>query len=295
MKIIVCLKEVIDSRLGLDYGLENWPVFQKGLPRRLNPNDTLSLAMSLGLKQADTASPVEITLISIGPERMEGYLRQGLAMGVDRAVRIWEEYLAELPSYQKSKLLSRAISLLGADLVFTGAGSLDTRDCQAGPLIASWLGLPCVSQVIGLELAEEPGSVNLVKDNGRGERERVACSLPAVITVKGEGSLPYASLDRLLESQSRDISVLTLSDLGISFAELKDDPTRVTGLLYPRPRPRKIATPDSSLPAFYRILKLLEGGVSHRRGLMLEGSRQELADQLFQLLLDEGVIKPAAD
>lgn len=292
MKIVVCLKEVIDSHLSLDAGLSNEVVFREGLPLRLNPNDTGALAMAFSLKR-DTGSPVEITLISIGPSRVESYLRQGLAAGADRAVRIWTEDFVELSSHQKARLLSRAVSLSGADLVFTGARSMDTGNAQVGPLMAAWLGLPCVSEVVGLEVVGEQKSVMLTKDIGVGERERLQCSLPLVITVKGEGKLPYASLDRLVESRHSEVGLLSLADLDISAAALKNDPTRVTRLLYPRPRPRKVATPDMSLPAFYRILKLLEGGISRRQGLMLQGGTEEQADQFFKLLLDEGVIKPA--
>ena len=56
-----------------------------------------------------------------------------------------------------------------------------------------------------------------------------------------------------------------------------------------------MVTPDSSLPAFDRILKLLEGGITRRQGKMLAGSPAEMADRLYELLLDEGVIKPAAE
>jgi electron transfer flavoprotein beta subunit len=293
MKIIVCLKEVVDSTLSLDFGLRNKAVFNEGLPLRLNPNDVEALVKALGLKQPDTDTPVEITLISIGPQRVEGYLRDGLALGADRAVRIWGEDLADLSSHQKARLLLKAVSLFGADLVLTGARSLDTGNGQVGPLMAAWLNLPCVGEVARIELAEETKSITLTRDIGRGERETIQCPLPAVITVKGEGKLPYASLDKFLESQYSEVRLLSLADLDISTVELRNDPTKVTGLAFPRPRPKKVSMPESSLPAFDRILKLLEGGISKRQGKMLEGSGEELADQLFELLMEEGVIKSA--
>ena len=293
MKIIVCLKEVVDPALSLDFGLRNRVVFREGLPLRLDPNDAAALAMALGLKSPDEGKRVEITLISIGPERVESYLRNGLALGADKAMRIWAEGCKELSSHQKAGLLTGAVSLQGADLVFTGARSLDTGNGQVGPLMAGRLGLPCISDVVGLELDEEQRSINLTRDIGRGEREKVRCSLPAVITVKGDGKLPYATLDRLIESKSSEIALLSPADLGISSEKLKNDPTRVNDLVYPRPRPRKVPPLDSSLPAFNRILQLLEGGISKRKGLMLEGSSEELAERLFELLKEEGVIRSA--
>jgi electron transfer flavoprotein beta subunit len=293
VKIAVCLKEVVDSKLSLDVGLRNGVVFREGLPLRLNPNDAGALSMALSLRQSDIDPSFEITVISIGPERVEDYLRWGISAGANKAIRIWDEGFTELSAHQKAWLLSRAVSMSGADIVFTGARSLDTGNGQVGHLMAAWLGLPCVGEAVSIESVTRRKTIDLIRDIGVGEREKVECSLPAVITVKGEGKLLYASLDRLMESRLSEIKLLSLADLDLSVAELENDHASVTRLMYPRPRPRKVPTPDMTLPSFYRILKLLEGGISRRQGVMLKGSSAELTEQLFQLLVDEGVIKLA--
>lgn len=293
MKIIVCLKEVIDPKLNLDFGLTNRVIFREGRPLKLEPNDAASLAMALNLKCADKDSQIEITLISIGPERVEHYLRSGLALGADKAVRIWDEGFQAPSPYCKARLLTRAVSILGADLIFTGARSLDIGNGQTGIFMAAWLGLPCVSDVVSLELDKKQNTINLLKDIGRGEREKIQCCLPALITVKGDGRNHYASLDRLIESKSAEVKFYSPSDLGLSPADLKKDPATVTDLIFPGPAPRKAPPLDSSLPAFYRILQLLEGGLVKRKGLMLQGSSDELAERLFELLKEAGVIRSA--
>jgi len=58
--------------------------------------------------------------------------------------------------------------------------------------------------------------------------------------------------------------------------------------------PVKAPPLDSSLPAFYRILQLLEGGISKRKGRLLEGTADEISEKLFQLFLEEGVLKRAS-
>jgi electron transfer flavoprotein beta subunit len=229
--------------------------------------------------------------MSLGPERVEQYLREALALGADKAIRLWGEDLAELSPYQKSRLLSRATSLLNADLVLTGASSLDNASGQVGPFIAARLNLPCVVGVTEFQLEGDGKSSTVTRSLDRGVREKVTSDLSAVFTVEGSGGeLPYASLDKLLESQSAPITLLLPSDLGISATELASDPTRVTGLSFPRPRPRKVPTPASSLPAFDRILKLLEGGIPKRQGRMLQGNREELVNQLYELLVAENII-----
>ena len=108
MKIIVCLKEVIDTKLNLDFGLTNRVIFQEGLPLKLNPVDAASLALALEFKSANKDSKTEITLISIGPERVERHLKNGLALGADKAIRIWDQGLEAASSYKKARVLTRA-------------------------------------------------------------------------------------------------------------------------------------------------------------------------------------------
>ena len=283
------MKEIIDPTLNLDFGLRHSVVFKEGLPLKLNPNDAAALALALDLKSADGTA--EITVLSIGAERVESYLRNALALGADKAVRIWDNDFDGLSPYRKAGLLSKAISLNDANLVLTGVRSLDTGNGQVGPMIAGRLGWPCVYNVVDIE--SESDNVTLLKDIGRGEREKLSCPLPAVIAVKGESKLPYASLDKYIECKYSEITLLSPIDLGISPLELKKDTARVKCLTYPRPVPVKAPPLDSSLPAFYRILQLLEGGITKRKGQMLEGSSDEVAEKLFQLFLEEGVVKRA--
>jgi electron transfer flavoprotein beta subunit len=291
MKIIVCLKEVIDPALNIDFGLTNRVVFREGLPLTLNPSDAAALSMALDIK--NKVKDVAITLVSIGTERVESYLRNGLASGADKAVRIWDEGFSELSPYIKARLLTQAVKLLGADLVLAGSRSLDTAHGQVGPLMAGWLDWPCVGEVIDAELNAKHNNVTLTKDLRRGQREKIECLLPAVITIRGEGRLPYAALDRLIESKYSEIMLYSPDDLAITESLLKSEPARITGLVFPRPAPRKTPPLDSSLPAFYRILQLLAGGIAKRRGRLLEGSGEALAEQLFQLLKEAGVLRPA--
>jgi electron transfer flavoprotein beta subunit len=291
MKIIVCLKEVVDTSLSLDTGLRNRLVFEEGLPLRLNPADTKALEIALSIRSRDDS----LTAVSIGPARVERYLRQALSLDASGAVRIWADGLQGLSPFQKAKLLHAYVSLHRADLVLLGSAGLDTADGQVGQMLAARLDWPGVSDATALE-PEGESVLKITRDIGRGHREVIETDLPAVVTVRGEAvDFPYASLDSLIESREADIDLLSPADLGITPAGLQAGPARITGLMMPRPRTHRVTTPDSSLPAFYRVLKLLEGGIARRKGKMLEGTTEELAGQLYQLLIDEGVIGPAAD
>jgi electron transfer flavoprotein beta subunit len=291
VKVVVCLKEVIETG-ELAFGQISEALQEKGFIHKPNPVDRLALAEAIALKETD--SSVDITVVSIGPAGVEGYLREGLALGADRAWRVWEDGLASLSPYQKAMLLARAVALLGPALVLTGARSSDSSSGQVGPFLAARLGLPCICRVTGFRREGDGKGLSVTRNLSRGIREKVRVALPAVLTIEGsERKLPYASLEAMLHSQEAAITCLSPADLGVSPAELKNDPTRIIGLSFPRPRVKRLPAPDSSLPAFHRILALLQGGIARRRGEMLRGSPDELVIQLFDLLVAEGIIKPA--
>lgn len=90
------------------------------------------------------------------------------------------------------------------------------------------------------------------------------------------------------------MTLLSPADLYISTAALASVSARVAGVSFPHPSPHKAPPLDSSLPAFERILQLLAGGIAKRKGLVFHGNTEELAGQLFELLKNEGVLRPAA-
>jgi electron transfer flavoprotein beta subunit len=294
MKIVVCMKEVIDSGLNTGFGLVSESLVNKGLAFKLNPNDAEALTKALSIKEHKNTDPVEITLISIGSEKVERYLKNGLALGADEAIRITVDSPDELSPFQTAILLSKAVALSGVDLVLTGAMSMDNASSQVGPLVAAMLDIPCICEAIELEPGDNGRSITVSRNTGKGIREKVWAGMPVVITVEGQGNkLPYASFDKVLESTSTTISILSPTDLGIPPGELAYTPVMATCLSFPRPRPMKVPTPDSALPSFYRILALLQGGISKREGKILEGNSDELVDRLYKLLLEEEIIKKA--
>ena len=90
-KIVVCIKPVPDpthwGRMKMDEG--SGTLKREGIPIIMNPLDKHAIEASLVLREERGG---EIVLISMAPSSAVSILREGLAMGADRAVllrRLW--------------------------------------------------------------------------------------------------------------------------------------------------------------------------------------------------------------
>lgn len=289
MKILVFLKVVEDTRIPLEYSymtgklLHGWNVHQ------LNPSDKTSIQTAIRIKER--FSDTHITLIHMGLASGERWIREGYALGADEGLRIWDEYLDECSANSKALIFARAAQILGFDLILVGNKSADTMNGQLGILLASCLNLPVVSSVIDVDVSQNKGKVIALKSLLGGYRERVECPLPLVITMAASDAMHnYASLPALLDAYGKEIPCWDLAEIGISAALIREKNALSSSgpLMFPKPRLRSIPAPDSALPAFERIRKLLEGTIKPREGKIIKDNEDSVVGELFQTLLTEG-------
>ncbi len=87
MKILVCIKQVpdLESRFKPN-GAGSW-FEETDLAWRMNEYDEYAVEQAVRLKEQLGEAP-EVTVLSIGPDRVVEALKKALAMGCDRAVQI---------------------------------------------------------------------------------------------------------------------------------------------------------------------------------------------------------------
>ena len=289
MKIIICLKQVIDTGIEYGFGKINDNLINKNLIKILNPDDagSLHLALQMKMQYKDT----EIIAVSIGDSEVDCLLRDVLAMGVNKAIRITFPGLFEPAPFQKSLILSRVISMLSPDIVTVGCHSLDKASGLTGPYVSAILGYVFIYGVSSITYSPEEQKFTVTRSFRKGLDEKLSFSSPAIIAVRYIGNeLPYPSIDRILESRLADLTCLCLEDLGILPDMIKFERIKASGTSFHCPETRY--TPfDSSLPAFERILSLLKGGISRRAGQFHTGSREEMVNTLFNILLEREILK----
>ena len=289
LKILIFLKEVIDNRIPLPHHEKLWRLKKDWTVPRLNPADRAAVKLAAGLKES--CPQTQITAIHLGPPSGERWIREALALGCDAGVRIWEEGLETVHSAGKALIFAQAADILGFDLILTGARSSDTMNEQVGVLLSAHLQIPCITSVIAVEGDWENHKMTTIRELSHGFRERVECPFPFVMTAEPHDEPEiYPSLPALLEAMEREIPCFDLAQLGIPRQSIRQrDTALVFGpLCPPKPGLKAIPAPDSSLPAFERIRKLLEGVLRPREGRLIQKDEEALAEEMFKTLLREG-------
>jgi electron transfer flavoprotein beta subunit len=230
----------------------------------------------------------EITVLTVAPPEDEEILRRSLAMGVDRACRLWDDGFETLRASATAYVLAAAIRRLQGDLIFCGQKAMDTNEMELGGYLAEFLSFPGISSVTALEVEGERGPLICRRWTERKGWDLVKTPIPVVVsTERGENEPRYPTIFSILDWLERDIPVLNRASLGIDEEILKDWNTMVKVLGWNRPKPKRIFTPPSDLAPEERIRLALTGGLSTKKAKLLTGEAGEIVPQLIDVLIKQ--------
>jgi len=284
MNIIVCVKPVPDVSI-LTLNQKTGLIDSDDLIYIINRYDMAAIEEALRIKETETGSLV--TLVSVAPPSTKRLLRRGLAMGADETRLLWDSTFDNLDSYATGVILAKAINSIQYDLILCGQKAIDTGAGQVSSIIAQELGLPLASRVTSIDISPKGKEVIVQSKLEKGNRLKIEILLPAVLAVEIDLNEPrYASLPSLIAGLRWDIKEYDLAALGLSKQELeqKGKMTRTVSLSTPKPRPKKLFTPDSSLTAEERLRLIMSGGVTQKQGDKLEGDPENIASTVVQYL-----------
>jgi electron transfer flavoprotein beta subunit len=250
MKILTCIKQVPDmeSRFAVNTG-ESW-YDESELAFRMNEYDEYAVEQAVRLKEQLDNTP-EITVLSIGPERVAESLKKALAIGCDRGVHILDPAPHLRDPWQIASIIAAYARNKGFDLIFTGMQSQDRGSAQVGVTVAEILGIACTTTLVGF--AFDNGIITAKRELEGGSKCVVQFPLPALLTCQLGLNVPrYPTLPNILKAKKKEID-------GIPVAELLAEQERTeTARIYPR---------------------TVRGG-----GIILEGAVDDLADRLVGIL-----------
>ena len=261
MRILICLKQVPDTtevKLTGDLTLEREFVAQV-----LNPADESALELGLELKEKHGGT---VTVLTMGPKRAEGMLREALSRGADEAVLMTSPRFAGADTLVTAYCLAEAEKALGGfDLILCGRRAVDGETGQVGPMVAALLERPCVVNATEGEIAE--GCLRALQLTEAGSQEWKA-PLPAVMTLcEWSHALRLPTISGLRRAAQADVQFCEPEDLGIDPATcgLKASPTRVTHI-----SARPVGVRPCVKTGFAEVMKALEA-----KGLALGAAGQE--------------------
>ena len=230
--------------------------------------------------------------MAIGPKRLDDTLRQALAMGASRAIRVCNHGIEGNDAVADANLLARIYSIISPTLIFTGKTLVDRGDDPAPAMAAIKLGMPTVMAAVSLSMTGS--GLEVMRKSDRGARQKVSqLPIPCAVFFSSEKEPRYPSHDAVMNSLEAEVEVWGLSDLGLPLKEVN---YRSAALLaseysFPRLNPLRSTTPDPNLPAFNRILSLLSGGVKAREGkLTVAGNPDEAVEALIKIFKAEGLL-----
>ena len=245
----------------------------------VSPADRAALELALRLA---AVTGTEVVAVAAGPVGAERTLRDALAAGATRAVRL------DMPTDSDSRDVAFELAqVLGdATVVLCGDYSLDRGSGSVPAFVAHHLaaaqalGLVAIDvDATGATSGSDAPRVHVVRRLDGGRRELLAVPMPCVLSVEGSvATLRRAPLPRVLAARSARVEVVATPP-----AHHQGAPAIVTSY---RPRARVMPAPMGG--ALDRVRSLTDAGTASTRGETIEVPPREAAARILAALREWG-------
>ena len=225
MKIIVCVKQVPDTKGGVKFNPDG-TLDRGAMLTIMNPDDKAGLEAALRLKDQYGA---EVTVLTMGLPKAEDVLREAIAMGADNGILVTDRVLGGADTWATSTTIAGAIrNFKDYDFIITGRPAIDGDTAQVGPQIAEHLGIPVISYAEGIEVE---GDSVIVKRQYEDRHHMLKAKMPVLITALSELNEPrYMTPGGIFDACDAEITTwgrANLVDVEDGDLGLKGSPTKI--------------------------------------------------------------------
>ena len=225
MKIIVCVKQVPDTKGGVKFNPDG-TLDRGAMLTIMNPDDKAGLEAALRLKDRYGA---EVTVLTMGLPKAEDVLREAIAMGADNGILVTDRVLGGADTWATSTTIAGAIrNIKDYDIIITGRQAIDGDTAQVGPQIAEHLGIPVISYAEGIEVE---GDSVIVKRQYEDRHHMLKAKMPVLITALSELNEPrYMTPGGIFDACDAEITTwgrANLVDVEDGDLGLKGSPTKI--------------------------------------------------------------------
>ena len=245
MKIVVCIKQVPDTKGGVQFNPDG-TLNRAAMLTIMNPDDKAGLEAALRIKDQTGA---EVTVVTMGLPKAADVLREAMAMGADKGVLITDRVLGGADTWATSTTIAGALRGMEYDLIITGRQAIDGDTAQVGPQIAEHLNLPIISYAEDIKVE---GDSVIVKRQYEDGFHMLKAKMPCLITALSElNEARYMTPGGIFDACDAEITTLgraDLIDVDDSNIGLMGSPTKIARasdkvrkgacLLYTSPSPR---------------------------------------------------------
>jgi electron transfer flavoprotein beta subunit len=227
MRIIACVKRVPLTDVQVKIAADGASIDTAGFEYMLSFYDELAVEEAIRTKEKHAGS--EVTVLTLGPSESSKELRECLAKGADKAAILTDAAWSSRDARSTAKALADKIKELGADVVFCGRVATDRDQSAVGPMLSSYLGWGCVTDVVKLELGANGGTAQRETEAGI---ETLAFTLPAVITCdKGLNEPRFAGLKGIMAAKKKPIDESKAAEVAnaVRVVKLELPPARKAG------------------------------------------------------------------
>ena len=224
MKIVVCIKQVPDTKGGVQFNPDG-TLNRAAMLAIMNPDDKAGLEAALRLKDQYGA---EVTVLTMGLPKAADVLREALAMGADKAILVTDRVLGGADTWATSSTIAAALRKLDYDLIITGRQAIDGDTAQVGPQISEHLDIPVNSYAQDIKVDGDSVVVERLYDD---RYHVLRAKMPCLITALAELNAPrYMTPGGIKDAYQAEVTVwgrANLVDVDDSNLGLKGSPTQI--------------------------------------------------------------------
>lgn len=227
MKIVVCIKQVPDTKGGVKFNPDG-TLDRGAMLAIMNPDDKAGLEAALRIKDDMGKDNVEVTVLTMGLPKAEEVLREALAMGADKGILVTDRVLGGADTWATSTTIAGALRNIDYDLIITGRQAIDGDTAQVGPQISEHLDIPVISYAEDIKI---DGDSVVVQRQYEDRYHILKAKMPCLVTALAELNEPrYMTPGGIFDAYDAEVTVWgrkDLKDVDDSNLGLAGSPTKI--------------------------------------------------------------------
>ena len=206
MKIAVLVKQVVGSESSLEISQDQKWIDDSNATFVMNPPDNYAIEEAMLIKEKVGVG--EVVIVSMGPQRVQKVIREGLSKGADRGIHIETESLKEIDPLYTSKVLAETLSGESFDLILSGLQSDDSGMGQTGVLLGELLNMSTATLAIETDI--DQNKIRVKRELESGWFQWVELKSPSSISIQSGINQPrYPSLKGIMSAKKKEIKVFS--------------------------------------------------------------------------------------